>query len=87
VQTAVIILITAVIVSALNMVCFFTGAKIRQRVDNSEELEIPNLNPLDKWREQQRKKEEEQEAKKLEVILENIEIYDGTSNGQKDIPE
>lgn len=86
-QTAIIILITALVVSALNMACFFIGAKVRQTVDKGEELKNPVQNPLKAWQKHREKKEADREAKRLEVILENVENYDGTPYGQKDIPE
>lgn len=81
-----IILITATVTSALNMACFLSGAKIRQKVDKGESIEIPAKDPLQVWRELEEKKEAKIEQEKLETIMENIDNYDGTSEGQKDVP-
>lgn len=81
------ILITALVVSTLNVVCFFVGAKIGQTVNKCEALQTPTLNPLQLYREHQEKKEADKEQEKINTIMENIERYDGTSNGQKDIPQ
>lgn len=80
------ILITAVVVSALNVACFFIGARIGQRVDRGEKIQMPVINPMQMFREKQDKKEADKEQKRLETILENIERYDGTDSGQQDIP-
>ena len=85
-ENLVIILITATVTSALNMVCFFCGARIRQKVDKGEKIGIPVKDPLQAWREREEKKEEAKEREKLETIIENIDNYDGTSEGQKDVP-
>lgn len=86
-QTAIIILITAAVVSTLNMACFYVGARVRQNVDKGEKIKSPIQNPIKAWNEHREKKEAEKEAKRLEVILNNVEAYDGTPYGQKDIPE
>lgn len=80
------ILITAVVVSALNVACFFIGARIGQQVDRGEKIQMPVINPMQMFREKQDKKEADKEQKRLETILENIERYDGTDSGQQDIP-
>lgn len=69
------------------MACFYFGAKVRQTVDKGEKLENPVKNPLKVWQEHREKEEADKEAKRLEVISENLESYDGTPCGQKDIPE
>ena len=81
-----IILITATVTSALNIACFFSGAEIRQKVDKGEAIEIPVKDPLQAWREREEKKDEAKEREKLETIMENIDNYDGTGEGQKDVP-
>ena len=72
-------------VGILNIGCFFIGAKVGQKVVKGEPIEIPSLNPLKAYREAQDRKEAEREADKLDTILQNIEAYDGTSAGQKDV--
>ena len=72
-------------VGALCIVCFFIGARIGQTVAKGERIEAPSLNPMKAIREYQDKKEAEREQDKLDTIMKNIESYDGTSNGQKDV--
>ncbi len=82
-----IILILAV--GALNIACFFIGAKVGQRVTKGESVELPSVNPIKaikEHNEQKRaEKEAEREQKRIKTIMENIENYDGTPNGQKDV--
>lgn len=86
-QTTIIILITAAVVSTLNMACFYVGSRVRQNVDKGEEIKAPIPNPIKAWNERREKKEADKEAERLEMILHNVEAYDGTPYGQKDIPE
>lgn len=79
------ILIMAV-TGTLNIVCFFIGAKVGQTVAKGKEIETPQLNPVELYRKHQEKKQEEEEKSRMETILRNIERYDGTGNGQEDVP-
>lgn len=82
------ILIIAV-VGALNIACFFIGAKVGQRVTKGENIELPSLNPVKAIKEhneqKQAEKEAEREQERINTIMQNIENYDGTPNGQKDV--
>ena len=68
------------------MGCFLLGAKVGQTVTKGEKVEMPTVNPLKAYREHEAKKEAEMEQESLNTVLQNIEVYDGTSNGQKDVP-
>ena len=60
----------------------------------SAELRKINLNPIETYKEQKKEKkiqedsirQNELETRQLKTMMENIENYDGTSLGQKDIP-
>jgi hypothetical protein len=79
-----ILLILAI--GAVNVACFLIGAKVGQAVSKGEKVEIPSLNPVKAIQEQEAKREAQKEQERLDVILRNIEAYDGTSRGQEDIP-
>jgi hypothetical protein len=72
-------------VGTLNVVCFLIGVKVGQKVVKGEEVELPSLNPMKAYREAQDRKQAEREADRLDTIMQNIEAYDGTSAGQKDV--
>ncbi len=74
------------LVGTLNIVCFFIGAKVGQAVSKGEKIETPELNPVTLYKAHREHKEAEREKDKLEVILGNIERYDGTEFGQQDVP-
>jgi uncharacterized protein YneF (UPF0154 family) len=78
--------LTLILISALNIVCFFTGAKVGQKVVRNEALETPNINPMKAYREKQSKKAAQEEQDKIDAIMRNIERYDGSAKGQEDIP-
>lgn len=83
------IILTILAVGALNIACFFIGAKVGQTVARGESIKTPT-NPIDAVRERkvarESRKEAEAEADRVETILRNIDCYDGTGNGQKDVP-
>lgn len=72
-------------VSILNVGCFLIGVKVGQKVDKGEEVELPSVNPIKAYRESQERRQAQREADKLDIIMHNIEVYDGTSIGQKDV--
>ena len=79
-------LLLVLIVGTLNIVCFFVGAKVGQAVSKGEPIEAPTINPLKAVREHQEKKLAQMEQDRLDKILHNIEVYDGTGRGQEDVP-
>lgn len=76
-------------VGALSVVCFFVGAKVGQAASRGEDIKIPN--PIDaaieRHEQREAKREAAQEAERLDVILDNINNYNGTGSGQKNVPK
>lgn len=72
-------------VGMTNLLSFYLGAKLGRKEDE-EGIKLPNLNPIKKIEEYKEKKEERKERERLDVIRQNIDNYDGTAEGQKDIP-
>lgn len=74
-------------VGTLNVVCFFIGAKVGQTVAQGKEIELPKIDsPVALYKAHREAKEAETEKNRLDVILANIERYDGTDAGQQDVP-
>ena len=73
-----------VVISILNIVCFFVGAKVGQKVVNNEPIKLPNMNPV-KVIEEYKEAKENKEKERFNTMLDNINNYDGTNLGQKDI--
>ncbi len=75
------------VVGTLELACFFVGAKVGQAVAKGEKIEAPAVKgPVALIQAHREAKEAEAEKNRLEVILRNIERYDGTANGQEDVP-
>lgn len=79
----------AIAVMGLAMIAsFVTGAKVGQAVQKGKdiELEFPTASPIETIKTHWAKKDAQKEQDRLKAIMENIESYDGTSFGQRDIP-
>lgn len=74
------------VMGLVNVACFVIGAKVGQATAKGEKVEIPTINPMQAARDRQVKKEVQKEQDRLNVILHNIEKYDGTGLGQEDVP-
>ena len=76
------------VVCIANILCFYIGAKIGQAIIREEDVTLPN--PVTAVQEhvqaQREKRKSREDQEQLDVILENIENYDGTSFGQRDVP-
>ena len=74
---------------ATNVICFVLGARVGQKVmrgDPVEFVKFPTINPSEIIQQKRERREAQEEQDKVSVILQNIERYDGTSMGQKDVP-
>ena len=78
--------LTLAVFGAVNIFCFLLGAKVGQTVSKGETVVMPTVNPLEMVRQHRAKQKAVEELDKLDTIMRNIETYDGTSNGQKDVP-
>lgn len=80
--------VTIVAMGFVCMACFLMGAKVAQKAGKGEEINMPNVpNPIEAIRERRDKKEAEMAQDRFETIMRNIDGYDGTGNGQKDVPK
>ena len=71
---------------ATNIVCFVIGAKVGQAVDNGEKVELSIPSPIEAIRAHQDRREAERQQDRLDIIMRNIDSYDGTGNGQQEVP-
>lgn len=74
------------VVGALNGACFFIGAKVGQTAAKGEDIRLPKIDPMQAIREREDRREAKKEQERIDAIMRNIENYDGTGNGQEDIP-
>ena len=73
------------VLAASNILCFAIGAKVGQRVAKDEPVELPTINPMQAYREKEARKEAQRKQDELDTILQNVDNYDGTPNGQVDV--
>ena len=76
--------ITILAMGFVCMACFLIGAKVGQAVSKGEKVELPN--PVKAVEDHRAKKEAEMEQSRIEIIMRNIESYDGTPYGQEEVP-
>ena len=69
-----------------NILCFMIGAKVGQAVSKGERVELPNIDPMKAARERQDRREAEKKQEHIDAIMQNIDRYNGTAEGQMDIP-
>lgn len=79
-------ILLVLVTGALCVACFFVGAKVGQKVSRGETIETPKIDPLGAFRKREERKEARREQERIDTIMRNIENYDGTGNGQEDVP-
>ncbi len=71
----------------LCIISFIVGAKIGQSTVMGKEIKLPNMNPINAIHDIEDSIEQRKEIERNRIIAENIDAYDGTGIGQKDIPK
>ena len=74
------------VTGVLNILCFFIGAKVGQQASKGETITAPEVNPVKIVRERHERRIAEEKQSRMDVIMKNIETYDGTSIGQEEVP-
>ncbi len=73
----------AFLFSLSNVVCLIVGVRIGQKASMGEEVRLPNL--IEKVREIRDTNDRTKEQEAIKTMLYNIDVYDGTGMGQRDI--
>jgi hypothetical protein len=81
-----LVILLVLVVGALNVACFLFGARVGQKVVKGEAIELPKIDPMKAIREHEDRKEAQRESERMAAIMRNIDSYDGSGNGQEDIP-
>lgn len=79
-------IILIISIGIMNILCFFIGAKVGQKVVKGEIIGMPKIEPIKAIREYNESKEVVKQQERERIINENIDNYDGTSLGQQDVP-
>lgn len=80
---------TVIIIIAVGAMCiasFFVGAHVGNRVSKDEPIELPKVDPMQVIRDKNTRAEAKAKQAEIDTILRNIDRYDGTAEGQEDIP-
>ena len=80
-------LLLVAVMGAVNIACFIIGAKVGQTVEKGKDIrfEFPTVSPIQGYKAHRKKIEVQKEQDKMDTIMQNIECYDGTSIGQKEV--
>lgn len=68
------------------IVAYTLGLKNGQKLKNNEEIEMPEVNPVKIVRNEIETFEQKKKQDAYDTMMANIDNYDGTGLGQKDIP-
>lgn len=79
-------IILCTIVGVFIIVSYSLGLKNGQRLSKNEEVVVPNVNPVKAVTDEMEKHEEKKKQQAYEIMMSNIDNYDGTGLGQQDIP-
>ena len=70
----------------VNIGCFLIGAKVGQTASRGGTVELPELNSAKAARAYAESRKQTEEERRREIILRNIDNYDGTGLGQQEVP-
>lgn len=79
------VLLLVVFISLSNFICLIVGVKVGQKAYRGEDIKMKLPNPVEKVKTFKESQETEKEREAVETMLYNIDVYDGTGLGQRDI--
>ena len=69
------------------LISYTLGLRNGQRLSNNKEIKSPIVNPIEVVTKEIEKHEDNKKQEILDVMMSNIDNYDGTGLGQIDIPD
>lgn len=84
-------ILTILATGSICLLCFLCGYKCRNKEDFISKETINNIaHPIETYKDNKAKNEEKKKNKKrqlqMDVIMDNLEKYDGTANSQQKVP-
>jgi hypothetical protein len=79
------VLLLVVFISLSNFICLVVGVKVGQKAYRGEDIKMKLPNPVEKVKTFRESQETKKEQEAVETMLYNIDVYDGTGLGQRDI--
>lgn len=79
--------IVSIVAMVLIIVAFFMGIVIGQRLSKKEDIKLPQIKKesIPFTKERKKKIEADKDIEKINAILDNINNYNGTAQGQKEV--
>lgn len=77
--------LTILATGTLCIVCFLIGAKVGQTAASGKEIKVPTINPVKVVAEYKDSKGYKEQQERFNTMMDNINNYDGTGLGQKDL--
>ena len=71
---------------AFVLLSYTLGLKKGQKLSKNEDITMPELNPIKAIQNEIETHEERKKQDQLDIMMSNIDNYDGTGIGQKNIP-
>ena len=79
-------IILCTIFGAFILIAYTLGLKNGQKLSNNKEVTMPELNPVRAIQNEIEIHEEKKRQEQVDIMMANIDNYDGTSIGQQNIP-
>lgn len=79
------VMLLALFVSLSNLICLIVGVKVGQKAYRGEDIKMKIPNPVEKIQSIKDTHEYKREQEAVDTMLYNIDVYDGTGLGQKEI--
>lgn len=79
------VLLLVVFISLSNFICLVVGVKVGQKAYRGEDITMKLPNPVEKVKTFKESQESKKDQEAIATMLHNIEVYDGTGLGQRDI--
>ena len=73
------------VMGVLMLFSFLIGARTAQKAHKGEEIKLPSINPIEMFEKHEEQRMIEQAEYERNLMLENINNYNGTGLGQKEI--
>lgn len=77
-------IILVLLMGGMNLLAFLIGARIAQKVDKGEEIQLPTVNPMEIYKRHTEQRENDEKQREHETNMYNINNYTGDATGQKD---
>ena len=80
-------IILCIIFGVFILISYTLGLRNGQKISKNEEINIPNINPVTVLTNEIEKHNEKKRQELNEILNYNIDNYDGTGLGQKELPD